>query len=243
MTAPKTAMVLAAGFGTRMGALTADTPKPLLRSHGRTLLDLALDHCVTAGVVRAVVNLHYLGDQIRTHLAERTDLEIAFSDEQPQILETGGGIVHALPQLGADPFFVLNSDAVFAGPNPLEALAEAWDPTCMDALLHLVPKTEALAYTRAGDFFLTQNGTAPRRRGSAAEADYIYSGAQIVTPEAFENAPAGAFSMNLIWDRLLAEARLSAIAAPGPWVDVGTPEGLDLASQVLAADNLPGEGA
>ena len=233
MTRLTTTMILAAGFGTRMGALTASTPKPLLRAHDRTLLDHTLDHCDDAGVTRAVVNLHYLGAQIRAHLADRPAPEIAFSEEQPEILETGGGVVHALPLLGPDPFFVVNSDAVFAGPNPLARLASAWDPVRMDALLLLVPRAETVSYTRPGDFFLTGEGAVPTRRGGAEGADYVYTGAQIIAPRALDGAPEGPFSMNIIWDRLLAEGRLAAVTIPGPWVDVGTPEGLEAAAQIL----------
>ena len=233
MTAPIAAMVLAAGFGTRMGALTADRPKPLLQAGGRALIDHALDHCAEAGVERAIVNLHYRGNQIRAHLAGRRQPEILFSEEQPTILETGGGIAHALPLLGGVPFFVLNSDAVFGGGNPLAVLHSAWDPNRMDALLLLVPRAAAMAYTRPGDFFLTQDGDAPTRRGDHETADYVYTGAQIVKPEVFDNAPKGPFSMNLIWDRLLAQGRLAAVTTQGPWIDVGTPEGLTCADQML----------
>ncbi|MFK7941640.1 MAG: nucleotidyltransferase family protein [Paracoccaceae bacterium] len=233
MTKPNAVMILAAGFGTRMGALTRAMPKPLLRANDRALLDHTLDHCTAAGVRRAVINLHYLGDQIRTHLAGRDTPEITFSDEQPEILETGGGVVHALPLLGPAPFYVMNSDAVFAGPNPMDALAASWDPSEMDVLLLLVPRAETVAYTRPGDFFLEGNGLAPRRRGDATTADYVYTGAQIIAPKALAEAPSGPFSMNIVWDRLLSSGRLAATTLPGPWVDVGTPEGLDAATEVL----------
>lgn len=232
---PSHAMILAAGFGTRMGALTATTPKPLLPVAGRALIDHALDYCVAAEVSQAVVNLHYQGDKIRAHLAVRSDLDIVFSDEQPQILDTGGGLVRALPLLGPEAFFVLNSDSLFAGPPPLTTLAKAWDPARMDALLLLVPRTETLAYTRPGDFFLAADGAAPIRRGTAEHAPYVFTGAQIVAPAAFQNTPAGPFSMNIVWDRLLAEGRLAAICTAGPWVDVGTPAGLEEAGRVLGS--------
>ena len=167
MTAPKTAMILAAGLGTRMRPLTNTCPKPLLPVAGRPMIDLVLDHAAEVGVRRAVVNLHYLGAMIRAHLAGRTAPEILFSEEQPVILETGGGIVRALPLLGAAPFYTVNSDAVWAGPNPLAVLAAAWDPGRMDALLLLVPRERARGYTRPGDFFLAAEGAAPARRGAA----------------------------------------------------------------------------
>ncbi len=230
-----TAMVLAAGFGTRMGALTRARPKPLLTVAGRALIDHALDAVEGAGVRRAVVNLHYLGEQIRAHLAERRAPEVVFSQETPEILDTGGGIVHALPLLGPSAFFGLNSDALFVGRNPLKALAAAWAPGRMDALLLLVPAARALAYTRAGDFFLDAEGDRPWRRGAAAAAPFVFSGAQILTPGAFVGAPGGPFSLNLVWDRLIGSGRLAAISYQDEWVDVGTPEGLSEAERALAA--------
>ncbi|MEM7190109.1 MAG: nucleotidyltransferase family protein [Pseudomonadota bacterium] len=235
MTAPHSAMILAAGFGTRMGALTADQPKPLLPVAGRPLIDHALDHVAQAGLRRAIVNLHYRGDQIRAHLAGRKTPEIAFSDEQPQILDTGGGVVQAIPLLGDAPFVTCNSDAVFLGSNPLQVLLEAWDQSAHDALLLFVPVTQAIAYTRAGDFFVGEDGATPVRRGVAASAPFIFAGAQIIRPEVFENAPDGPFSMNLIWDRLLEDGRLAAVSYPGRWIDVGTPDGLAEADAALAA--------
>ena len=243
---PEIAVVLAAGFGTRMGALTRVCPKPLLPVAGRALVDHALDAAAAVGVRRAVVNLHYLGEMVRAHLSERTAPEIAFSEEIPEILDTGGGVAQALPLLGPGAFFALNSDAVFAGRNPLELLAEAWQPASMDALLLLVPVARARAYTRPGDFFLDGEGGAPRRRGPAATAPLVFSGAQILTPRALRDAPSGAFSLNLVWDRLIDRGRLAAVTYPDEWVDVGTPDGLAEADRVLAvasaAARTPGPG-
>lgn len=229
MSGPKVAMILAAGFGTRMGALTAATPKPLLPVAGRPLIDHSLGYCAGASVARHIVNLHYLGDQIRDHLAGRND--VAFSPEA-EILDTGGGVTQALPMLGDDPFYTLNSDAIFVGPPALPVLANAWRPEAMDALLLMVRREAAIGYTRAGDFLL--EGDRPARRGKAATAPFVYSGAQIIKPEAFADAPTGAFSTNIIWDRLSAKNRLSAVIYNGAWVDVGTPEGLRLADEALA---------
>jgi len=229
---PGTAMVLAAGLGARMGALTRDRPKPLLRAGGRALIDHALDRAEEAGVSRAVVNLHWQAEALRAHLTDRTRPKIVFSDETERLMETGGGIAKALPLLGKDPAYVLNSDAVFAGPPPLAQLAEAWDGSRMDALLLLVPRAEARAYTRAGDFRLGPDGR-PERRGAAATAPWVYAGAQIVRPEVFAGVAEGPFSANPVWDRLLAAGRLFAVTHPGPWVDVGTPAGLAAADALL----------
>ncbi len=235
MSGPAVAMVLAAGLGTRMGPLTAACPKPMLSLGGRPMIDLALDRCAEAGVGRAVVNLHYLGHMIRAHLAGRRAPEVVFSEETPEILDTGGGIVQALPLLGAAPFYVVNSDSVWLGPNPLDVLARAWQPERMDALLLLVPRERARAYVRPGDFFLDLDAEVgpPRRRGPRETAPLVYSGAQIIAPETFRDAPEGAFSVNRTWDRLLAAGRLAALRYPGGWVDVGTPAGLVEAEAAL----------
>lgn len=230
MSAPTTAMVLAAGFGTRMGALTATTPKPLLAVAGRPLIDHALDRCEEGGVTRAVVNLHYLGDQIRACLASRTTPEIVFSEET-EILETGGGLEHAAPLLGVDPIYTVNSDAIWTGASPLPRLAAAWDASKMDALLLLVRRENALGYSRAGDF--TLKGGRPARRGEADTAPYVYTGAQIISPAALRHGGAGAYSLNVIWDALLAEGRMFGVVHDGGWVDVGSPEGLARAEEAL----------
>lgn len=234
MTQPSSAMVLAAGFGTRMGDLTKTRPKPLLPVSGRTLIDRSLDLLEEAGVPSAVINLHYLGDMIRDHLGDRISPDIAFSAEDP-ILETGGGVVKALPLLGKAPFITLNSDAVFAGPNPIATLTEAWNTTDAEALLLFVSTANAYAYTRSGDFFLDSDGAHPRRRGSADHAPFVYAGAQIISPDALRGYSEEPFSMNLVWDQLLAKGRLRAVCYPGQWVDVGTPEGLAQAEQVLGS--------
>jgi MurNAc alpha-1-phosphate uridylyltransferase len=225
-------MVLAAGFGTRMRPLTDDRPKALLEVAGRSLLDRALDRAEEAGCRRAVVNLHYRGDMIRRALDRRTRPEIAFSEE-PTILETGGGVAAALPSLGRDPFLALNADAVWTGPGPAAALAAAWDAEAADALLLLVPRERAIEHHGRGDFQVEPGGR-PARRGAAATAPFVFTGAQIVSPAAFADAPGGAFSMNLIWDRLIARGRLRAAIHAGGWVDVGTPAGLAAAEEALA---------
>ncbi|MGM0583679.1 MAG: nucleotidyltransferase family protein [Pseudomonadota bacterium] len=233
MSAPESAMILAAGQGARMRPLTCWRPKPLLPVAGRALLDHALDRAAEAGVRRAVVNIHHLGEQIRVHLGRRERPEIVLSDETDALLDTGGGVSRALPALGAGPAFVLNSDALWTGPAPLPALARAWDPARMDALLLLVPREAALAYTRPGDFFLAPDGR-PSRRGEAETAPYVYTGAQIIRAGAFADGPEGPFSANLVWDRMLAAGRLFAVVHAGGWIDVGTPAGLDAAEAALS---------
>jgi len=226
-------MILAAGFGTRMRPLTHARPKPLIEVAGRALIDHALDRVAAAGVERAAINLHDRGAMIRTHLAGRVRPRLAFSEERPAILDTGGGVAQALALglIGPAPFHVLNSDAIWTGPEPLATLAAAWAPQAMDALLLLVPRARAANYVRAGDFFLDDGR--PRRRCDAAAAPYVYSGAQILAPRALEGAPTGAFSLNCVWNRLLAAGRLAAVVHQGGWVDVGTPEGIAVAERAL----------
>jgi MurNAc alpha-1-phosphate uridylyltransferase len=223
-------MVLAAGKGTRMRELTRARPKPLLEVAGRALLDHALDRVAEVRPARIVVNVHYLAGQVEAHLAGR---DVLISDERAALLETGGGVRRALPLLGAGPAFVVNSDSVWTGGAPLPALAAAWDPARMDGLLLLVPREAARGYTRPGDFFLGEDGRLARR-GGAERAPYVYTGAQIVRAGAFAVGPeTGAFSANLVWDRMLAAGRLFGAVHRGGWVDVGTPEGLAEAEAAL----------
>ncbi|MEM9146026.1 MAG: nucleotidyltransferase family protein [Pseudomonadota bacterium] len=224
------AMVLAAGYGTRMGALTQTCPKPLLGVAGRSLLDRTLDRVEAAGIGRAVVNTHYLGAQIREHLAQRPSPILALSEE-PELLDTGGGVARARPLLGGPVAVVMNSDAVFAGANPLAPLLAAGLPDGTDAHLLMVPRAQTRGYTRAGDFFPAGPGL--RRRGEAPSAPLVFTGVQLLRLSALDGMPAGAFSLNPVWDRLIAAERLVHSTYPGLWVDVGTPAGLVAAERAL----------
>lgn len=235
MSGPDTAMVLAAGLGTRMKPLTNDCPKPLLKASGRTLVDRTLDAVEAIGVERAVVNLHYLPEMMRAHLGARPTPAIEFSDESGLLLETGGGVVKALPMLGRDPFVIINSDNIWLGDNPLHGLKGAWQPDIMDVLLLLVPVETAVGYTRSGDFSLDERNHLVRR-GERKTAPLVFSGAQIIKPEVFMNAPEGAFSLNVIWDKLIARGRAFGIVHDHGWCDVGTPGGLNLAEVALESE-------
>ncbi|WP_072380730.1 nucleotidyltransferase family protein [Novosphingobium sp. NDB2Meth1] len=219
------AMVLAAGIGKRMRPLTATRPKPLVRVNGRALIDHSLDKLVEAGVSRAVVNVHYLPGQIEAHLAQRSAPVTVISDEREALLETGGGLVKALPLIDADPFFCLNSDNVWLdGPqNVFAALSEAWDPAKMDALLLLVNHARAFNYNGRGDFHLDPMGRITRRKPGRV-APFIYTGIQIVSQQLLREAPEGAFSTGVLWDRAIAEGRLYGISHYGQWFEVGAPE-------------------
>lgn len=231
-----TAMVLAAGLGTRMRPLTEHTPKPLIPIAGRTLLDRALDRAAEIGARRAVVNLHHLPAQMRAHLAERPDTVL--SDETDLLLDTGGGVKRALPLIKREAFLVSNSDNVWTGPRAFAPLIETWRPEAMDALLLLVPIEATEGYTRAGDFTLDAAGRLARR-GDAPRAPLVYTGAQILSARAFDGAPEGAFSLNLVWDRLIAEGRAFGCVHEGGWIDVGTPEGIAVAEAALRQAGEP----
>ncbi len=227
---PQAIMIFAAGLGTRMGALTRDRPKPLIEVAGRPLIDHALALVRAAGIPRIVVNTHAHAAMLHAHLA-RTAPEVLISHE-PVLLETGGGLKAALPLLGGGPVFTLNADMVWSGPNPLHALAAAWRPGD-GARLAVVPRAAATGHAGPGDFFLDQDGRL-RRRFDAETADFVYAGAQIIETAAVAACPDHAFSLNRIWDRLIADGRLMATIHRGGWVDVGRPEGIALAEAALA---------
>ncbi len=222
-------MLFAAGFGTRMGALTADRPKPLVPVAGRPLLDHALDIAAEAGVDRVVANLHYRGQQIVDHLAGRPD-PITFSWEREIILETGGGLRQAAPLLGGSPVLTLNTDAVWTGANPLTELMAAWDGERMDALLLLLPAAKATGHKGSGDFLRDREGRLTRAAGAPGE---VYLGAQILRTEGLADFPESAFSVNRLWDRLIAGGRLFGTLHAGGWCDVGQPESIPLAEALL----------
>ncbi len=219
-------MLFAAGFGTRMGALTAHRPKPLIEVAGKPLIDHALHLADAAGIAKIVVNLHYLGDQIADHLQNR---DIQLSWERDQILETGGGLKAALPLLGDGPVLTLNTDAVWSGQNPLTQLLTAWDPAKMDALLLLLPAENALGHSGNGDFHLDPHGRISRANGAKAP---IYLGAQILKTQGLSAISEPVFSLNRLWDIAIANNRAYGLIHQGGWCDVGRPEGIALAESL-----------
>lgn len=220
-------MIFAAGFGTRMGPLTMDCPKPMLDVGGRPMIDYAYDLVQGFGAKRVVANTHYLGDQIRDHL---TPKGVAISHEAPNILETGGGLRKALPLLDADTVMTINPDVIWSGPNPLSIAAEAWDPDKMDALLLCVPKARTIGRVGAGDFTVSEEGR-PTRHGNM-----VYGGVQILKTDSLQDVEEDAFSLNVIWDRLNDAGRLYCTEYPGKWCDVGRAECIPLAENLIAAD-------
>ncbi|CUK13911.1 bifunctional N-acetylglucosamine-1-phosphate uridyltransferase/glucosamine-1-phosphate acetyltransferase [Ruegeria denitrificans] len=222
---PDAVMLFAAGFGTRMGALTKDRPKPLIEVAGRPLIDHALDLTDDLRADRVVANLHYLPDQLATHLAPKG---VLMSREEPEILETGGGLRAALPLLGPGPVFTLNTDAIWSGPNPLTLLRKAWNPDRMDALLMCVPIAQTVGHAGSGDFTTNAEGRISRGPG------LVYGGAQIVKTDGLAAISEQAFSLNLLWDQMHELGRLFATIYPGRWCDVGRPEGVAMAEELIA---------
>lgn len=230
------AMVLAAGKGTRMRHISETTPKPLVEVDGVALLSRVLDHVSAAGISTAVVNVHYLADQIEEHLTARTGgPDVIISDEREMLLETGGGVLSALEALGDDPFAVINSDALWldAGAGVLGQMAAAFDPDKMDILMALVPRDDALGFDGAGDFFKASDG-ALTWRGEAETAPWVFSGIQILSPAIFEGEELGCWSLKRVYDQAASEGRLYGITLDGHWMHVGTPEGLEAAETRVA---------
>ena len=225
MPRPDALMIFAAGLGTRMRPLTDDRPKPLIKVDGQTLLDRALTLGQAGGATRIVVNTHYLGQQIAAHLAQT---DVAVSHEPGPVLETGGGLRAALPLLGAGPVITLNPDVVWTGPNPVAALRELWNAARMDALLMLVPLDRAMARVGGGDFALDAAGRISRR------GDWVYAGAHILNPDRLADIDARVFSLNEVWDRIIADGRAHGIVHPGGWCDVGRPETIPIAEAMLS---------
>lgn len=237
MTKVETAMIMAAGLGTRMRPLTVNKPKPLVEVAGKTLLDHVLDKARVAGVTEVVVNVHYLPEQIEDHLAQRAaDLNVAISDERELLMETGGGLVQAERFIKAEPFYCLNSDAIWTEDGKLDALsrlAKAWDGDRMDGLLLLVPKDRAFQHPGKGDFFLDESQRLIRR-GQRETAPFVYSGNQLISHRLLRDAPEGPFSTNKLWDRAIAEGRLFGLVHEGDWFDIGSPQAIEPTETALA---------
>jgi len=231
---PTSAMVLAAGLGRRMRPLTDTLPKPLVTVGGKALIDHALDRLAEAGVATAVVNVHHLADLIEAHLRRRQAPRIVISDERAALLDTGGGVVKALPLLGAAPFFHVNSDTLWVDgvKANLPRLAAAFDADAMDALLLMAPTITSVGYAGRGDFAMASDGRL-RRRGEREVVPFVYAGVAVLAPALFADAPGGAFSLNLLFDRAIAAGRLYGLRLDGVWMHVGTPEAIAAAEAAI----------
>ena len=236
MSGPKTAMVMAAGLGTRMRPLTDDRPKALVELGGRPLIDHVLDRLEAAGVETAVVNVHAFADRLEAHLARRRSPRILISDERALLLETGGGLKKARPLLGEEPIWTANIDSVWVErSNALSAVARAWDPERMDACLLLTRMHDTIGFEGAGDAFLDPEGRLSFR-GEAPSAPYAYAGFQIVKPQIVDDGPSGPFKLNLSWRPRAAAGRLSGAVLDGLWMHVSDPRGRDEAEARLVSE-------
>ena len=235
----QSAMILAAGFGTRMRPISEDTPKVLIPVVGRPVIDYALERLADAGVETIVVNTHHHADQLVIHLEKLSDLitpSIRISDERAALLDTGGGLAKALPMLGDGPFYAVNGDVIWLNgvSNALHRLAARWDCEMMDALLLVNLCPRAIGYGGSGDFIMDPNGVLHRRREREV-VPYVYTGIQVLHPRLFADIPGDAFSLNLLYDRAIAAQRLYGLCHDGLWLHVGTPDGLRAAEATLGA--------
>lgn len=226
---PLAIMLFAAGFGTRMGVLTQDRPKPLVEVAGRPLIDHALALVRDVQPDTVVVNLHYRAELLERHLR---DTGVQTIREEPDILDTGGGLRNALPLLGQDTVVTTNSDAVWAGPNPIQMLLSAWNPARMDALLICIPTGQAHGHKGPGDFEINADGQLSRRGNT------VYGGVQILKTNLLQDVPEASFSLNVIWNKMAASNRLFGLSYPGQWCDVGHPGGITEAEHMLAQANV-----
>lgn len=232
--APKTAMVLAAGLGKRMRPITDTLPKPLVKVAGKTLIDWSLDSLERTGVEQAVTNVHYLPDQLIDHLSTRRHPAVTISDERDALLDSGGGIVRALPLLGDAPFYIINADTFWIdrAEDNLRRLALAWDDGAMDILLMLATLDQATGHSGGTDFLRSPGGRLTRSKG--APDGLIYAGAAIVHPRIFADAPQGPHSLNVQFDKALAAGRLFGLPIDGDWITVGTPDAIAPAEAAVA---------
>ena len=232
---PGTAMVLAAGIGKRMRPLTATRPKPLVEVAGKPLLDHVFDRLRAAGIGKVVVNVHYLADALEAHVRRRaSDLDIVISDERAELLETGGGLAKAAALIDEDPFFAINADNLWVdGPvDTLQLLARRWDEATMDALLLVVPLARAHCHKGPGDFHMDAEGRMVRRKPNRV-APFVFTGVQLVSKRLLVDAPQGAFSTNVFWDRAIEKGRLYGFVHQGLWADVGTPGAIPKAEALI----------
>jgi N-acetyl-alpha-D-muramate 1-phosphate uridylyltransferase len=236
---PKTAMVFAAGLGARMRPITDSLPKPLVKVAGKALIDHCLDRFAEAGVERAIVNVHWLADQIEAHLASRQRPAIVISDERAQLLDQGGGIRRALPLIGDAPFFLCNTDAFWIeGPRSnLQRLAAAFDPERMDAALLVASSAGAVGVDWPGDFsFDAQGRLAPREDRHIAP--FVYTGVGIIKPELFAGETRDIFRLAPFFFEAARKGRLYGQRLDGLWLHVGRPEAIAEAERAIDRSTL-----
>ena len=229
------AMIMAAGFGTRMRPLTNTIPKPLVKVQGRALIDHVMDRLVEAGVKTIVVNIHYMGDQIKAHVEKRKDVEIIISDETDSILDSGGGIFKALPHFQGEPFFHANADTVWVegASHALERLKAAWKPSEMDALMLLASTVTTVCYDGRGDFMMDADGRLSRVPEGRI-SPFVWMSMEILHPRLFDGVTPGKFSINPLWDKAIAKGRLFGQRLDGVWMHIDRPEAVKQSEEYLA---------
>lgn len=233
---PRTAMILAAGLGKRMRPITSTIPKPLVEVQNKALIDYGLDALARNGVERVVVNVHYMPDLMRAHLRKRRDMEVVVSDETDRLLESGGGIVRALPLLGEEPFYLLNADTFWIDGyrDNLDLMADLWDPASADMLLLIAEMRQSTGYDGRGDFVMDREGRL-RRRAERNMSPFIYAGAAIMKPSTFHGMPEETFSLNRVFDALIETDHLYGVRLDGLWLTVGTPKAVREADAAFLA--------
>lgn len=229
------AMIMAAGFGTRMRPLTNTIPKPLVKVQGRALIDHVMDRLVAAGVKTIVVNIHYMGDQIKAHVEKRKDVEIIISDETDSILDSGGGIFKALPHFKGEPFFHANADTVWVegASHALDRLKAAWNPDAMDALMLLASTVTTVCYDGRGDFMMDADGRLSRVPEGRV-SPFVWMSMEILHPRLFDGMQPGKFSINPLWDKAIAKGRLFGQRLDGVWMHIDRPEAVKQSEEYLA---------
>lgn len=235
----KQAFILGAGFGSRMRPLTDTIPKPMVPLAGKPLIDHVIDRLTFVGVEKIVVNVHYLADVLENHLRKKNDVEIIISDERDELLDTGGGVLKALPHFKDEPFFIHNSDSVWVenGHNNLAEMVRLFDPNKMDNLLCLANRHTSLGYDGNGDFLLSNEDLISRKPKEVA-SDHVFIGASLATKSLFDQSPKGAFSLNKLWDAAIANNRVYGIKHQGIWMHVGTTEALSDAEDCIRQSEL-----
>ncbi len=234
----KQAFILGAGFGSRMRPLTDHTPKPLVALAGKPMIDHVIDRLVSVGVEKIIVNVHYLADQLETHLKQKNNAEFIISDERDLLLDTGGGVKKALTHFSDEPFFIHNSDSTWIeqGHNNLAAMISNFSPSRMDNLLCLANRNNSIGYSGTGDFELSETGLISRKQAGVS-TDHVFIGVSIATKALFANSPEGPFSLNMLWDQAIASQRLYGVHHQGIWMHVGTTEALSEAEHCIKTTN------
>ena len=231
---PDTVMVFAAGLGKRMRPVTDALPKPLVKIGGRAMIDHMLDRFAEIGVKRAIVNVHYLADQLERHLAKRTAPEIIISDEREKLLDQGGGIKKVLPLIGGAPFFICNTDAIWleGARSNLARFAERWDADAMDILLLVAASATSVGVDWAGDFLMDTEGRLSRR-GESDVAPFVYAGVGIIKPQLFADVKEDVFRLAPFFFSAAERGRLFGQRLDGQWLHVGTPAAIEEAERAI----------